>query len=197
MVPMQEKLIVHQETIQEFDEKGRLICLRPLTEDDWELLLKWNNDKEVLFFAEIDDIESMTIAEVKNLYRSISKEAFCFIIKYDSISIGDCWLQRMNLTHIREENIGLDCRRIDLEIGEKDYWNKGIGTNVIRLLTRFALHKEKADRVFGIVSSHNIRSMKAFEKNGYKEYGKNKLPVGGKAEEEIKLFIEKDPCNTI
>ena len=63
-----------------------------------------------------------------------------------------------------------DCRPIDLIIGEKDYWNKGIGSEVIGMLTRFGFEDEHADAIFGIVYGHNPRSRRAFEKNGYTLY---------------------------
>jgi len=36
--------------------RGKRVRLRPLTEEDWDLLLKWNNDPEVLYFAEGDEV---------------------------------------------------------------------------------------------------------------------------------------------
>ena len=39
-----QKLEQHQTRLGEDD-----IVLRPMTEDDWDLLLTWNNDPEVLY----------------------------------------------------------------------------------------------------------------------------------------------------
>jgi len=36
-----------------------------MTEGDWDLLLKWNNDPDVLYRAEEDDITSRTLHEVQ------------------------------------------------------------------------------------------------------------------------------------
>ena len=41
------------------------IVLRPMTEDDWGLLLKWNSDPEVLHFAEGDDVTERSLGDVK------------------------------------------------------------------------------------------------------------------------------------
>ncbi len=35
---------------------GSHCALRPMTEEDWPLLLRWNNDPDVLYFAEGDDV---------------------------------------------------------------------------------------------------------------------------------------------
>ena len=37
---------------------GRRVVLRPITEEDWDILLKWNSDLEVLYYSEGDDVSS-------------------------------------------------------------------------------------------------------------------------------------------
>ena len=146
------------------------IVLRPLTEKDWDILLKWNSDAEVLYYAAGGDVTGGSLEDVQDLYRSVSQAAICFITEVDGKPIGDCWLQRMNMRRLLDLFPDRDCRRIDLVIGEKDYWNKGIGTQVIGMLTRFGFEDEHADAIFGIVYGHNPRSRRAFEKNGYTLY---------------------------
>lgn len=146
------------------------IVLRPMTEGDWDLLLEWNSDPEVLYYAAGGDVTGGSLEDVQDLYRSVSQAAICFIMEVDGKPIGECWLQRMNMKRILDLFPGKDLRRIDLIIGEKDYWNKGIGTEVIGMLTRFGFEDEKADAIFGIVYGHNPRSRRAFEKNGYTLY---------------------------
>ena len=97
-----------------------------MTEEDWNLLLKWNNDPEVLYFSEVDDVASRTLDEVQQIYRCVSQNAFCFIIKVDDQDIGTCWLQQMNLDRILKRYPDCDCRRIDIEIGEKNIGVKGM-----------------------------------------------------------------------
>lgn len=146
------------------------IVLRPMTEKDWDILLKWNSDAEVLYYAAGGDVTGGSLEDVQDLYRSVSQAAICFITEVDGKPIGDCWLQRMNMQHLIDQFPGKDLRRIDLIIGEKDYWNKGIGSQVIGTLTRFGFEDEHADAIFGLVEGHNPRSRQAFEKNGYTLY---------------------------
>ena len=146
------------------------IVLRPMTEDDWDILLKWNSDAEVLYYAAGGDVTGGSLEDVQDLYRSVSQTAICFITEVDGKPIGDCWLQKMNMRRLLDLFPDRDCRRIDLVIGEKDYWNKGIGSEVIGMLTRFGFEDEHADAIFGIVYGHNPRSRRAFEKNGYTLY---------------------------
>jgi len=160
-----------------------------MTEDDWDILYRWNNDPEVLYYAEGDDVSARCLEEVQHIYRTVSQEAFCFIVEYDGQPIGECWLQKMNLPHILKRHPNTDCRRIDLVIGEKQFWGRGIGTRVICLLTKFGFEREGADRVYGEVDSHNPRSKRAFEKVGYLVESVVEYPPGGKAQRGYDMVI--------
>lgn len=91
-------------------QRGK-ITFRPMTEEDWEILLKWNSDPEVLYYSEGDNVKTYTLEQVRRIYRGISQNAFCFIIEVDGKPVGECWLQRMNLKRILEKYPGLDCRQ--------------------------------------------------------------------------------------
>ncbi|MHC4481070.1 MAG: GNAT family N-acetyltransferase [Planctomycetota bacterium] len=158
------------------------LVLRPMTEGDWDLLLRWNNDPEVLCYAEGADVRGRALPEVQALYRGVSKTALCFIMESDGLPLGECWLQRMNLPRILRRFPDRDCRRIDLTIGEKESWGKGIGTRAIRLLARLAFEREEADALFACdVADYNPRSQRAFEKAGFELWETVPQPPGRKA----------------
>lgn len=161
---------------------GDHIHLRPLTEDDWPFLYRWNNDPEILYFLEGDRVESRSLDELHAIYRTISHSAFCFLIERFGHPIGECWLQQMNLERILTRYASSDCRRIDLAIGEKVYWKQGIGTEVLQLLTEFAFLDQHADYVFGCdIADYNAASLRAFQKVGYQIVGTYDQPSGAKA----------------
>ena len=183
----------HQVILEGQTPQGRPIRLRPITEDDWDILLKWTNDPEVLYYAEGDDIAAYSLEGVQALYRSVCQNAICFIIEADGRPIGECWLQRMNIERVLKKYPTLDCRRIDLAIGDKQYWDQGIGTEVIRLLTEFGFLKEKADVIFEPgIADYNLRSLKAFQKVGYEIAGKIRQKAGRKARFEYDLVLTKE-----
>ena len=76
---------------------GDRVILRPMTEADWDILLKWNSDAEVLYYSEGDDVQAYSLADVQAIYRGVSQTAYCFIAEVNSASIGEGWLQKMNL----------------------------------------------------------------------------------------------------
>ena len=146
---------------------GRL-RLRPMTEHDWEILLPWNNDPEVLYYMEGGDITSWSLPDMQAMYRGVSQEAYVFIAELDGAPIGECLLQEMNLERVRDEYPGKDVRRIDLMIGEKELWGKGWGTLIIGLLVEFAYERCGADVIHEPgIGDYNVRSRRAFEKNGF------------------------------
>ena len=162
--------------------KSEKVVLRPMTERDWDILLKWNSDSEVLYYSEGDDVQAYRLEDIQGIYRCTSQTAFCFIAAVDNWPVGEGWLQKMNLPMIIQKYPDLDCRRIDLMIGEKDFWGKGIGTEMIRLLTEFAFEQEHADRVFGCaIADYNPRSLRAFQKVGYQILDRHEEPAGSKA----------------
>jgi RimJ/RimL family protein N-acetyltransferase len=137
-------------------------------EDDWDILLVWNNDPEVLFYSEGGDITSWTLSDMKELYRGVSQGAYVFMAELDGRPIGECWLQKMNLERVKKRYPKLDVRRIDLVIGEKDCWGKGWGTRIIRLLTCFAFKGCGIDILYEPeIADYNPRSRRAFEKSAF------------------------------
>jgi len=184
---------LHNIYLEGISPRSVRIRLRPMTDKDWELLFLWNSDPEVLYFAEEDDITAYTLEEVKHLYCSVCAKAICFIIEADGLPIGECWLQEMNLERVLEKYPDLDVRRIDLAIGEKDHWNKGIGTTVIRMLTVFCFDQENADLIYEPgIADYNNRSLRAFQKSGYEIVDVLKGTPGGKARFLCDLVLTRD-----
>lgn len=167
---------------------GYAVKLVPLTDEHLPLLYRWNSDPEVLYWSEEDDVESNDAETVRMIYGHVSQHAFCFLIEADEVPIGECWLQEMNLPHIRERYpAGTDVRRIDMMIGEKDWWNRGIGTEVIRLLCDFAFQQEHVQVLSCFCDDYNVRSRRAFEKNGFTHVFSCPVPNSTKAKKEIWL----------
>lgn len=159
------------------------LVLRPLTEDDWNVLLPWNQDPEVLYHAEGDDVRSWTLEEVQAIFRTVSRRAFCFLALWRGRPVGEGWLQVLNLERVRQLfPAGLDLRRIDLVIGEKACWGRGLGTRMLRLLTRFGFETHGADALFGCdVADDNAASRRMLERCGYRLLHTIPSPPGAKS----------------
>jgi RimJ/RimL family protein N-acetyltransferase len=156
--------------------------LRPQTEADWAILMRWCADPEVLYFSEGDDVSSRSLGEIQAIYRQVSQSALCFVIEHDDAPVGDCWLQQMNLERLLARFAGRDCRRIDLQLA-REAWGQGVGGACVRLMTALAFDVEGADAVFGCdVADYNARSRRLFEREGFTVVGTTVQPPGAKAQ---------------
>jgi RimJ/RimL family protein N-acetyltransferase len=183
------------ETLRAHDTilRGERITLRPMTEGDWDVLYRWENDAEVLYYCDGDDVTGYALEDVQMIFRGVSQLAFSFSIECEGQAIGWCWLQAMNMPAILARFPALDCRRIDLAIGAKHFWSQGLGTEAIRLLTIFAFERERADAVFGVsIANYNPRSCRAFEKNGYQLTQVTREPEGRKATLTYEVMLTRE-----
>jgi RimJ/RimL family protein N-acetyltransferase/mannose-6-phosphate isomerase-like protein (cupin superfamily) len=166
--PAAEHLLPDEMREHDVHLRGERVVLRPMTEDDWEHVLAWNADPEVLMWSD-GTAKIRPEDDTKDIYRSVSRFAFVFIIEHEGEPIGECWLQQMNLPEFLSAYPGKDLRRIDLMIGRKDLWGQGLGTDTIQTLAKFGFEQQGVDGIFGIVESENIRSRRAFEKAGFRD----------------------------
>ena len=174
------------------------MVLRAMTEGDWDLLYRWNNDPEVLYWAEGEAVDSRSVEEVQRIYRGMSRKAFMFIGELEGRPVAECWLQEMNLPRLAALYPALDLRRIDLAIGEKELWGQGLGTEIIGLLTRFAFTAQEVGMVFGCeIGDSNARSLGAFAKNGYAQALRRTGEAGGKWRWLIDMAISRQEWNRV
>lgn len=172
---------------------GATVKLRPMTENDWDILVLWGSDPDVLWFSEGDDVQSYSLEDIQGIYRNVSQTAFCFIIEVHGHPVGECWLQKMNLDRILARYPGKDCRRVDLTIGEKSLWGQRHGTDTIQTLTRWGFENQGADIMFGCgVADYNPRSQRAFERVGYVEVQRIEEPPAAKANWSSDLALTKE-----
>lgn len=147
------------------------IILRPLTDEHLPLLYKWCADPEVLYWTEggtEQDNLSYDVDTVHAIYGGVSKSAFCFLIEVDGVSVGECWLQKMNLPNvISMYESTTDVRRIDMSIGEKAYWGKGVGTEFISMMIDFAFYGENVQVLHCFCEDYNKRSQRMWQKHGF------------------------------
>jgi RimJ/RimL family protein N-acetyltransferase len=78
-------------------------------------------------------------------------------------AIGSCQLLNINSVFRSGE--------IQIRIGEFNSWNKGIGTEAIRLLCEFGFRDLNLNRIYLHVFATNIRAIRVYEKNKFVREG--------------------------
>jgi RimJ/RimL family protein N-acetyltransferase/8-oxo-dGTP pyrophosphatase MutT (NUDIX family) len=170
-----DRLRSHEVTLVDGD-----LVLRPMTENDWDAVLSWSNDPQVIWFSEGDRVESRSREQVQAIYRGVSHTpADLFIFEVSGTPVGDGWLQQMNLPRLLQAFPDRDCRRIDLQLA-RGSWGQGIGTRAIRLLTAHGF-QAGADLVFACdIGAENDRSLRAFKANCFVPWRLRAQPADSK-----------------
>jgi len=147
-------------------------CVRlcPFAEADFDIVARWFADPEVMYYDEGAENPHYSRQDIEGIYRgAVEKwDALPFIIEIsDGKVIGETWLERMNMERAMKQPPDR-AWRIDITIGEKQYWGRGYGRRAVRLLLRHAFETLTADRVGVFVFEFNERSRRMFQACGMK-----------------------------
>jgi len=158
--------------------KGDIISLAPLNMDHVEIYARWHNDPRVRHYARHEF--PIALEEVKKWFENPPehgvREFIVFVIyhKEDKLPIGDIGLNHINWVN-RNANIFA-------EIGEPEYWGKGIVGEASKLMIDYAFTELNLHKVHASVYNPNERSLRAAEKLGFEKEGilREHLYVDGK-----------------
>ena len=147
--------------------KSQNFILRPFRKgDEWSLQKNINNRKIYRTTSGIPYPYTLKDAKkwiAKNLKEEKKKnpQMINFAIEINGEAAGSVGLGSIKDGHKAE---------ISYWLGEK-YWNRGIMTEAVRLVTKFGFEKLKLVRIYGRVYIFNPASKKVLEKNGYQSEG--------------------------
>ena len=168
------------------DILNKNIRIRPLREKDFPLMLKWLTDNRVLEFYGGRD-KKYTLESIKEHYtKKLKDEIIRVIIEYNDIPIGygqifkiyDELYDEYDYTKTKDIVYGMD-----QFIGEPEYWNKGIGTEYLKMIFEFLKKEKNADAVILDPHKNNLRAIRCYEKAGFKiikELPKHEMHEGRK-----------------
>jgi RimJ/RimL family protein N-acetyltransferase len=144
---------------------GEHVYLRPLEKEDLPLIRKWVNDPEIR--ALTGEVTPTSQASAEEWFERVRADRdrvwFIVALKENDRPIGEAGLLRMFPAW----------RTTDLSIiiGEKDAWDKGYGSEAIRLLLDYAFGALNFHRVAVGVVGFNERAIRFYAKAGFKKEG--------------------------
>jgi len=146
---------------------GERIYLSPVNPEDNEKYVEWLNDLKLSLNLTMAP-KIISLEKEKEILENMSKEGYNFAIveKNEDKLIGNCGLMDVEFVHGTAE--------LGIFIGEKDYWNKGYGTEVINLLLDYAFNILNLNNIMLKVHSFNKRAVKCYKKCGFKEIGRRR-----------------------
>ena len=60
---------------------------------------------------------------------------------------------------------------LGIMIGNRDYWDKGYGTDTVTTLVNYIFHQTNLKRIYLKTLDSNVRAQKCFKKSGFTPYG--------------------------
>ena len=142
--------------------KSKRFILRPLTKGDENALIRNINDRYVYKYT-LRIPHPYTLRHAKQWINSAKKKdktKINFAIDIDGEVVGGIGL---NDIEKHKSDIGY-------WLGRK-YWNKGIMTEAIKIVTNFGFNELKLRRIYAYVNVKNKASAQVLENNGYELEG--------------------------
>lgn len=138
--------------------------------------VRWQRDSEFDRLADSDPIRLFSEKRIREQYveRRVDKgfdpESFSFYVRTlsDDRLIGFLGM-RVDLIH-GDAMVGIG-------IGERDFWNKGYGTDMMKVCLRYAFLELGVQRVSLGVLAYNARAQRSYEKAGFRLEGRTRQDV--------------------
>ena len=145
---------------------GKKCYLSPNNTDDVQKFTEWVNDLEITVNLDLYN-SIINVDTERDLLNKLSKDHHYSIIDNDSNElIGTCgFIEIDHLNQIAE---------IGIFIGNKNFLNKGYGTEALVLLLDYGFKALNLHNIMLKVYSFNERAIKSYEKIGFKNIGKRR-----------------------
>lgn len=170
---------------------GNKVHLRAMNNDDLKRRTNWMNDAETMrFFAGVPPIREYLIGDAKRWRCDTEADPYTIIWAIESIDgrhIGDVDLHGIDYN--------ARSAKLAILIGDKEYWNKGCGTDTIRTILRYAFTKLCLETVHLKVFNFNSRAIRCYEKCGFIRLETPFYKYGGRScSNEVHMMVTKKSC---
>lgn len=143
--------------------KGELTVLREKRLEDAEIDYHWRTDEELSSLDATTPLRmsySSYLRLIEDELRHPVPWSKRFSIEtHDGKLIGSCMYYDIDTTKGQAE--------LGIMIGDKEYWNRGYGTDVVATLMNHLFSTTSFERIYLHTLSWNLRAQKSFEKCGF------------------------------
>jgi len=171
--------------------KGKRIKFAPLDRKHIDIFLKWFNDPEITQYLEMykpitRDWEEEWFDALKHKEDMVHFSILLLDQENPEKIIGNCAIHKINY-----KNRACTC---GITIGEKEYQNKGYGTEAMEMLVEYGLNTLNMNRIELSVWEYNTRAYKTYQKVGFVEEGRRRQARynDGKYYDEIIMAILRE-----
>ncbi len=172
---------------------GKKTRLRALEKSDLAKVWEWVNDEEVMWFWG-EPCNTQSLAEVEQWFGRLQEAAGYsskqFIIeRKEGTPIGRIFYEYLDIKHRRAE--------VGMQIGEKEYWGRGYGTDAMITFLDYLFNELGLHRVYLRLQSYNTRALKCYEKCGFTQEGilRHNSFTRGEYYDDVAMGILRDEFN--
>ena len=147
--------------------QGKKTFLRPLELDDIPIFYQWYNDQNLNYWANAAWPLSTMLSEeeIEERFFTPQKDGSRYLILNEKqVPIGT--------VGYRDVNLPARSAVLFIVIGESDYWNRGYGTDALKVLIDYLFYQWNFHRLSLDLWDGNLRALKAYEKLGFKVEGR-------------------------
>ena len=147
--------------------EGTKTFLRPLEAEDIPMFQRWYNNQEVNYWANAGWPLSTMLSdeEIEERFFVPQRDSRRFtILNENKVPIGT--------TGFRDMNIPARSAVLFIIVGEKEYWNRGYGTDALKVLVDYLFLQWNFHRLSLDTWDGNQRALKAYSKLGFKTEGR-------------------------
>ena len=139
------------------------LTIRPITEEDTDLILLWRNHPSVVknFIYRRPFTREGHLTWMRE--QVATGKVVQFIVEADGEPVGSVYLRDVDTVHKKAE--------FGIFIGSEKARGKGYGTRATRLILKHAFEVMKLNRVFLRVFSDNKEAIRCYEKAGFSKEG--------------------------
>ncbi|WP_276482098.1 GNAT family N-acetyltransferase [Paraflavitalea pollutisoli] len=164
--------------------------LREICQDDLPLINRWRNDPEVIgllgnnFLYISQDVDTAWFEQY--LQNRDKAKRFAIVDNMRNRVIGTT-----QLTGIHAINQSAE---FSIAIGDKDYWNKGVGYMATRMVLDHGFNDLNLHRIWLTVLVRNVRAVRLYDKIGFRNEGIQRHCVykQGAFEDQLMMAVLKE-----
>lgn len=141
------------------------IYLRPMTEDDTDMIVAWRNQDNVKKYF-IYQADFTREGHLYWLHEIVEKGHACQMMICDCDSdrpLGSVYIRDIDTEHHKGE--------YGIFIGDETARGRGVGTEAAELMIQYGFEKLKLHRIYLRVLAGNERAIRSYEKAGFKREG--------------------------
>ena len=154
-----------QKELPEVNIEGKLVRIREKKVEDIPDEYAWRVDEEL---SRLDATRPLTMSY--DDFLKYSKEEMQFpnfrskrlaVETIEGVHIGNVMYYDLNMRNSETE--------LGIMIGNKEYWGKGFGTDIVKTLLEHLFEDLKLERVYLHTLAWNYRAQSSFSKSGFRE----------------------------